>query len=152
MENRDIFRIYLDSENAEITNDTTGNYTFNIRLPARKVNYTGYVLYVDDFNICLKGLTTTELQLKLGVSQYNSYNSATKANNTVVATLFNPNTASARTLDLTLTYTGTNNPNQISSIPVNLSVDIVDIDNLGIDLSNANNYWTLNLRVEAFYD
>jgi len=152
MENRDIFRIYLDSENAEITNDTTGNYTFNIRLPARKVNYTNYVLYVDDFNICLKGLTTTDLQVKLGISQYNSYNSATKANNTVVATLFNPNTASARTLDLTLNYSGTNNPNQISSIPDNLSVDIVDIDNVGIDLSNANNFWTLNLRVEAFYD
>ena len=152
MENRDIFRIYLDSENAEITNDTTGNYTFNIRLPAKKINYTNYVLYVDDFNICLKGLTTTELQLKLGVSQYNSYNSATKANNTVVATLFNPNTASARTDDLTLTYIGTTNPNQISSIPDNLSVDIVDIDNVGINLSNANNYWTLNLRVEAFYD
>jgi len=152
MENRDIFRIYLDSENAEITNDTTGNYTFNIRLPAKKINYTNYVLYVDDFNICLKGLTTTELQLKLGVSQYNSYNSATKANNTVVATLFNPNTASARTDDLTLTYIGTTNPNQISSIPDNLNVDIVDIDNVGINLSNANNYWTLNLRVEAFYD
>jgi len=152
MENRDIFRIYLDSENAEITNDTTGNYTFNIRLPARKVNYTNYVLYVDDFNICLKGLTTTDLQVKLGISQYNSYNSATKANNTVVATLFNPNTASARTDDLTLTYSGTNNPNQISSIPDNLNVEIVDIDNVGLNLSNANNYWTLNLRVEAFYD
>jgi len=152
MENRDIFRIYLDSENAEITNDTTGNYTFNIRLPNRKVNYTNYVLYVDDFNICLKGLTTTDLQVKLGISQYNSYNSATKANNTVVATLFNPNTASARTDDLTLTYSGTNNPNQISSIPDNLNVEIVDIDNVGINLSNANNYWILNLRVEAFYD
>jgi len=152
MENRDIFRIYLDSENAEITNDTTGNYTFNIRLPARKVNYTNYVLYVDDFNICLKGLTTTDLQVKLGISQYNSYNSATKANNTVVATLFNPNTAVGRTDDLTLTYSGTNNPNQISSIPDNLNVEIVDIDNVGLNLSNANNYWTLNLRVEAFYD
>ena len=152
MENRDIFRIYLDSENAEITNDTTGNYTFNIRLPARKVNYTNYVLYVDDFNICLKGLTTTDLQVKLGISQYNSYNSATKANNTVVATLFNPNTAVGRTDDLTLTYSGTNNPNQISSIPDNLNVEIVDIDNVGLNLSNANNYWILNLRVEAFYD
>lgn len=152
MENRDIFRIYLDSENADLSTDTLGSYTFNIRLPSKKVNYTKHILYLDDFNICLKGLTTTNLQVKLNVSQYNSYNSLTKANNNVIATLFNPNTASARTDDLTLTYTGTNNPNQISSIPDNLTVKIEDIDNTGVDLSSANNFWTLNLRIEAFYD
>ena len=152
MENRDIFRIYLDSENAEITNDTTGNYTFNIRLPNRKVNYTNYVLYVDDFNICLKGLTISNILLKCNVGQYNSFNSTTKGNNQVIATIFNPQTASGRTDDLSLNYLAPNTPNIITTLPNELVLNITNIDNTAVDMSNLENFFCVNLRIEAFYD
>lgn len=152
MEQKDTFRIVLDSETANLDTTASGDYTYNVKLQARRTDYKKYVLYVDNFNICLKGLTTESILVKLNIGQYNSFNSQTEGNNQVVATLFNPNTASARTDDLTLNIQAPNTPYIITTLPNELNVKLVDIDNVAINMSSANNFWYMNLRVEAFYD
>jgi len=152
MENRDVFRIYLNGEDADLQTATLGNFTFNVKLPARRVQYTKYILYVDDFNICLKGLTISNILLKCNVGQYNSFNSATKGNNQVIATIFNPQTASGRTDDLSLNYQAPNTPNIITTLPNELVLNITNIDNTAVDMSDSENFFCVNLRIEAFYD
>ena len=148
----DIFRIYLDSENATTNTASVGEYNYTLNIPTQGVNYKEYKLYVDDFNVCLKGLATTSVLVKLNTFQYSSFNSRTESNNNVFATVFNPNTATGRTSDLALNYQNPNTPYIINSLPTSLKVNLVDIDNAGIDFSNANNFWTLNLRVEAIIE
>ena len=99
MEKSDVFRLYLNGEDADLSDTSNGSFTFNVKLQSRNVNYTKYILYVDDFNICLKGLTDTNILLQANIGQYNSYNSKTKGNNQIIATIFNKNTASARTVE-----------------------------------------------------
>lgn len=152
MENRDVFRIYLNGEDADLQTATLGNFTFNVKLPARRVQYTKYILYVDDFNICLKGLTISNILLKCNVGQYNSFNSTTKGNNQVIATIFNPQTASGRTDDLSLNYQAPNTPNIITTLPNELVLNITNIDNTAVDMSDSENFFCVNLRIEAFYD
>ncbi len=152
MENIDSFRIVLDSETADLSTLASGDFTYNVKLQARRTNYTKYILYVDTFNVSLKGLTTETVSVKLNIGQYNSYNSRTKANNQVVATVFNPNIASARTVDLALNYDGTNKPYVITTLPNDLNVKLVNIDDTAINFTNADNFWSLSLRIEAFYD
>ena len=152
MENRDVFRIYLNGEDADLQTATLGNFTFNVKLPARRVQYTKYILYVDDFNICLKGLTDTNILLQANIGQYNSYNSKTKGNNQIIATIFNKNTASARTDDLSLNYQAPNTPNIITTLPNELVLNITNIDNTAVNMSDSENFFCVNLRIEAFYD
>jgi len=152
MENIDVFRIVLDSENADISTEAQGDFNYDVKLATRRTNYTKYILYVDNFSISLKGLTTDSVLLKLNVGQYNSYNSSTGGNNQVVATIFNPNIASARTVDLALNHQAPNTPYRISTLPNNLNVKLTNIDNTVINFSNADNFWLLSLRIEAFYD
>ena len=152
MEQKDTFRIVLDSETANIDTTASGDYTYNVKLQARRTDYKKYVLYVDNFNICLKGLTTESVLVKLNIGQYNSFNSQTEGNNQVVATIFNPNIASGRTVDLALNIQAPNTPYIITTLPNELNVKLVDIDNVAINMSSANNFWYMNLRVEAFYD
>ena len=144
-----IFRVYLTSEDPSTETETIGEYTFDVRLPARKNNYIGYKLFVDDFNICLKGLTTTSIQVKMNMNEYNSFNSRTQANNNTIATIFPSSQTSGRTDDLSLLFQAPTAPYNISSLPDTIQIRITDIDNTGIDLSSANNFWALNLRIVA---
>ena len=147
------FRIMLDSENPLTDTESIGEYTFDIRLPFTRSDYKKYVLYVDNFNISLNGLTTKSVQVKLlNLSNYNSYSSQSGGNNTVIATIYNPNITAGRTDNLVLNYQAPQAPYNISSIPNNLAIKITDIDNANIDFSNANNFWTANLRIDAYYD
>ena len=79
----DIFRIYLDSENATTNTASVGEYNYTLNIPTQGVNYKEYKLYVDDFNVCLKGLATTSVLVKLNTFQYSSFNSRTESNNDV---------------------------------------------------------------------
>lgn len=151
MQKTDTFRIYLCSEDNTTETESSGQYTFDVRLPAKKNIYEAYTLYVDDFNICLKGLSITSVLVKLNTTEYNSYNSQTGANNTTIATMFPSSQTSGRTDDLSILYQAPNAPYNINSLPQTLGVTITNIDNTGIDLSSANNFWTLNLRVDAHY-
>lgn len=148
----DIFRIYLDSENPTTDTESIGEYSFNVSLPSKGNKYIEYRLYVDDFNVCLKGLTTTSVLVKLNIGQYNSYNSQTKGNNNVIATLFNPNYTVDRTIDLSLHYQNPTTPYLINTLPQAMNIKLVDIDNSAIDFSSSNNFWTMNLRVEAIIE
>ena len=150
---KDIFRVILDSENPTNETSTLGEYDFNIRLPFTRSDYKEYVLYVDNFNISLKGLTTEAVSVRLtNVSNYNSYSSQTGGNNNSILQIYNPNITSGRTDDLILSYQGANSPYYISSIPNTLSLKICNMDGNHIDLSSANNFWTLNLRLECIYN
>ena len=40
----------------------------------------------------------------------------------------------------------------INALPQSIDLQITDVDNVGIDFSNAVNFFDLSLRVEAFYD
>ena len=151
-EKMDVYNIYLESENPTASTETTGNYRFNVRLPAKKIQYHTYKLYVDNWNLALKGLTTDSAVLKLYLPQNNSYSSLSGGNNTVVASVFNPNIASGRTVDLALHYQNSTAYYGINSLPQSIDLQITDVDNVGIDFSNAVNFWDLSLRVEAFYD
>lgn len=146
---KDTFRLFLTSEDATTESETVGEYTFDIRLPSKKDNYTSVDLYVDDFNVCLKGLTTTSVLVKTNMGEYMSYNSQTGGNNNTIACIFNPNVASGRTVDLALLYQAPRTPYSINALPNSITIRLTDIDNSGIDFSSANNFWTLNLRLDA---
>ena len=152
MENIDVFRVVLDSETPDLSTEADGDFTYNVKLQARRTDYKKYILYVDNFNVSLKGLTIDSVFVKLNVGQYNSYNSRTEGNNQVVATVFNPNVASARTVDLTLNHQAPNTPYRITTLPNELNVKLATIDDVAINFSNADNFWSLSLRIEAFYD
>lgn len=152
MQKSDVFRLYLNGEDADLSDTTNGSFTFNVKLQSRNVNYTKYILYVDDFNICLKALTDTNILLQANIGQYNSYNSKTKGNNQILATIFNPQTASGRTDDLSLNYQAPNTPNHITTLPNQLILNITNVDNTVVDMSNANNFFCANIRIEAFYE
>lgn len=152
MENIDVFRVVLDSESADLGTESIGNYIFNVKLGTRRTDYKKYILYVDNFSISLKGLTTTSVNVKLNIGQYNSYSSLTEGNNQVIATVFNPNVASGRTVDLALNYQAPNTPYRISTLPDDFNVNLTDIDNTAINMSSTDNFWLLSLRIEAFYD
>ena len=149
----DTFRIMIDSENISTETSTIGEYTFDIRLPFTRSDYTKYLLYVDNFNVSLRGLTTDAVHLRLlNLSNYNSYSSQTGGNNNVVAVIYNPNITAGRTDNLVLNYQAPQAPYHISSVPNTLAVKICDKDNSNIDFSNGNNFWTANLRIDAYYN
>ena len=151
-EKMDVYNIYLESENPTASTETTGNYRFNVRQPAKKIQYHTYKLYVDNWNLALKGLTSDSAVLKLYLPQNNSYSSLSGGNNTVVASIFNPNIASGRTVDLALNYQNATAYYGINALPQSIDLQITDVDNVGIDFSNAVNFFDLSLRIEAFYD
>ena len=149
----DTFRIMLDSENPSTETANIGEYTFDIRLPFTRSDYTKYLLYVDNFNVSLSGLTTQSVHLRLlNLSNYNSYSSQTGGNNNVVAVIYNPNITAGRTDNLVLNYQAPQAPYHISSIPNSLALKICDMDNTNINFSNGNNFWTANLRIDAYYE
>ena len=153
----DTFRIMLDSEihphGLEQPNANIGEYTFNIRLPFTRSDYTKYILYVDNLNVSLSGLTARAVQLRLlNLSNYNSYSSETGGNNNVVALIYNPNITAGRTDPLSLNYQAPQAPYHISSIPSNLAIRISDYDNDNINFSGGNNFWNANLRIDAYYN
>lgn len=149
----DTFRIMLDSENPSTETESVGEYTFQIRLPFIRSDYKKYILYVDNFSVSLKGLTTQSVHLRLlNLSNYNSYSSQTGGNNNVVAYIYNPNITAGRTDNLVLNYQAPQAPYHISSIPDNLAIKLATMDNNNIDFSDAENFWTANLRIDAYYD
>jgi hypothetical protein len=88
----------------------------------------------------------------LNLSNYNSYSSQTGGNNNVVAYIYNPNITAGRTDNLVLNYQAPQAPYHISSIPDNLAIKLATMDNNNIDFSDAENFWTANLRIDAYYD
>tara|TARA_R100000654_G_scaffold1616_1_gene5842 strand:+ start:748 stop:1224 length:477 start_codon:yes stop_codon:yes gene_type:complete len=149
----DTFRLMLDSDNPSTATANIGEFTFDIRLPFTRSDYTKYILYVDNFNVSLRGLASDAVHLKLlNLSNYNSYSSQTKGNNNVVAVIYNHDTNPSRTDNLVLNYQAPQAPYHISSVPNTLAVKITDMDNTNIDFSSANNFWTANLRIDAYYD
>lgn len=150
---KDIMKIHLDSETADITTQTTGTYTFNIKLPVKRSNYNKIVLYVDSWDVQTKGLGNLSYVLNLtNISQSNSYNSRSKGNNNVIGCVFANASDTSRTSDFALNYQAPLTKHIINSLPNTLNIQITDIDNAGIDFSNAVNFWSLSLRLEAEYD
>jgi len=148
----DTYRIYLDSERFDSKNATENVAQFNTKIPTKKTNYTRYELYVDDFCINLSGMTEYNIIVKALLPQFHSYNSFTKGNNTTIATIFNNNITSDRTTDLCLNYQAPNAPYIINSIPDFITIELTNLDNAAIDLTDVRNVWILNLRIDAHYD
>ena len=146
----DNYRIYLDSFN--YTSGTNSKPYYNIKFPSKRINYTGYKLYVDDFCISLSGLSTNSVQVRTNLSQYNSYNSRVGGSNDIIATLFNPNVDSDRTTDLTLKYQAPLTPYHINSFPENLNIHLTDVEGEEIVIDNDDAFWILNLRLEGEYE
>lgn len=148
---KDIMRIHLDSESALTQDQSIGKYTFNIKLPVKRNTYKSFVLYVDDFDIQTEGLGNSAYILNSDIIEYNSYNSRTGGNNTTLASMFANAKNTGRTSDFALNYQAPTKPIIINNIPENLTLQITDIDNVGIDFSDAANFWLLDLRIEAYY-
>ena len=53
MDNIDIFRLHLNSDEADEANLAQGNCKYNIKLANKKTQYSKILLYVDNFNIFL---------------------------------------------------------------------------------------------------
>ena len=148
---KDIIRKHLDSETNTRSNAETGRFEFDINLPVKRNNYKKFVLYVDDFDIQTKGLATDSYILHANFGEYNTYNSRSKASNTVLASMFANATGTGRTTDFALNYQGTTKPIIISNIPDTIILEVKDIDNIGVDFSSPNNFWLVDLRIEAYY-
>ena len=148
---KDIIRIVLDSESNTRSEDADGVFEYDIRLPVKRSNYKKLVLYIDNFSINTKGLTKEVYRLHSNFTEYNSFNSKTGGGNNILCSVVSNAIASGRTTDFALSYEGSTAPIQITNIPDMLKIEIKDIDNVGVDMSNASNVWILNLRIEAFY-
>lgn len=148
---KDIIRIVLDSESNTRSTDEDGVFEYDIRLPVKRSNYKKLVLYIDNFSINTKGLTKEVYRLHSNFTEYNSFNSKTNGSNNVLCSVVANAIASGRTTDFALSYEGSTSPIQITNIPDMLKIEIKDIDNAGVDMSNISNVWILNLRIEAFY-
>jgi len=149
---KDIIRLQLDSQHPATATASTGKYNYNLRLPVKRNTYKKILLYIDNFQLQTDGLTNTSYVLNIvNLNEYNSYNSRTNGNNSVFVTLFSNAKASGRTSDFLLQYQGSTTPRHISAIPDTLNIEITNLLNVGIDLSDANNFWSLSLRLECFY-
>lgn len=148
---KDIMRIHLDSETDTRSNSETGRFEFDIHLPVKRNTYKKIILYVDDFDIQTKGLATDSYILHGNFAEYNTFNSRTKASNTVLASMFANATGTGRTTDFALNYQGTTKPIIIQNIPDTIVLQVKDIDNIGVDFSSPNNFWLVDLRIEAYY-
>ncbi len=148
---KDIIKLNLDSETADIDTESLGKYEYNIKLPVKRKNYKKFVLYIDNFQIQTKGLGSLSYVLSSNLFEYNSYNSKTKGANTVLVSLLADATATDRTNDFTLSYSNSTAPIQIQNFPEQLQINISDIDGGVISFANANNMWAMDLRIEAFY-
>ena len=145
----DIYRLYLNSESKD--GGSRNSAIFNTYLPVKRNNYTNYKLYVDDFNISLATLTEDSICVKLDTAQYNSFNARTKGVNTTILTAFPQSKTGARTDDLCINYQAPNSPYNITSIPHEIKVTITDVFDSDITL-DVDNFWILNLRIEAYYE
>ena len=149
---KDVIKIHLDSESSDITDSSNGKYTFNMKFPVRRNDYKKIVLYVDDWELQTKALSDLAYVLNFeNVSELNSYNSRTKGNNSVIATLFANGVNGARSTDFALNYQAPLTPHIINSVPNTLTIKITDILNTGLDFSSADNFWALTLRLECYY-
>jgi len=148
--NKDILRIHIDSETADYDSETVGKYSYSIKLPVKRQNYTKLILYVDNLNIQTKGLASLSYIVSADMIEYNSYNSRSKGANTILASIFANATTAGRTSDFSLNYSNSTAPIQIQTIPDFLNITITDIDNTGIKFSNADNKWNMNLRIKAY--
>ncbi len=148
---KDIIRLCLDSESNIRSNEETGVYEYDIRLPVKRSNYKKLILYIDNFAINIKGLTKEVYRLHSNFTEYNSFNSKTEGANTVLCSVVSNAVASGRATDFALSYEGSTAPIHITNIPDMLKIEVRDIDNAGIDMQNASNVWILNLRIEAYY-
>ncbi len=148
---KDILKIHLDSETADFDSNTVGKYSYSIKLPVKRKNYKKLILYVDNFNLQTKGLTNLSYIVNADMLEYNSYNSRSKGANTVLASIFANATATGRTSDFALTYSNSTAPIQIQNLPDYVNITITDVDNVGINLSAVENFWDLDLRIEAYY-
>ena len=133
---KDIMRIHLDSETNTRSNSETGRFEFDIHLPVKRNTYKKFVLYVDDFDIQTKGLATDSYILHGNFGEYNTFNSRSKAGNTVLASMFANATGTGRTTDFALNYQGPTKPIIIQNIPDTIVLEIKDIDNIGVDFSS----------------
>jgi len=148
---KDIIRLCLDSESNTRSSDNDGIFEYDIKLPVKRTNYKKLVLYIDNFAINIKGLTKEVYRLHSNFTEYNSFNSYVGGSNTVLCSVVANAIASGRTTDFALSYQGSTAPIQITNIPDMLKMEIRDIDNNGVDMTNISNVWILNLRIEAFY-
>jgi len=148
---KDILKIYLDSETAEYDSEAVGKYSYSIKLPVKRQNYKKLVLFVDNLNIQIKGLANLSYLVNADIIQYNSYNSRSKGSNVILASIFTNASATGRTSDFALNYSNSTAPIQIQTIPDYINITITDIDNAGINFSNADNMWNMDLRIEAYY-
>lgn len=148
---KDILKIHLDSETADIDTESLGKYQYNVKFPVKRNDYKKFVLYIDNFQIQTKGLGSLSYIVSSNMIEYNSYNSKTKGANTVLVSLLADATATDRTNDFTLSYSNSTAPIHIQNIPELLQINITDIDGGVISFANANNMWAMDLRIEAFY-
>ena len=148
---RDTLKIHIDSETADIENETLSVYDYKLKFPVKRNNYKKIELYIDNLQLQTKGLASLSYVLSSNMIEYNSYNSRTKGANNVLAVLFADATATGRTNDFTLTYSNSTAPIQIENIPEQLQIKIQDIDGSPVSFQNANNLWSLDLRFECFY-
>jgi len=148
---RDVLKIHIDSETADIDTESLGKYEYNLKFPVKKNNYKKIILYIDNFQIQTKGLGSLSYVLSSNMIEYNSYNSKTKGTNNVLAVLLADATATGRTNDFTLSYSNSTAPIEIQNIPELLQINITDIDGTAISFANANNMWALDIRFECFY-
>jgi len=148
---KDIIRLNLDSESADIDTESIGKYQYNIKLPVKRKNYKKFILYIDNFQIQTKGLGSLSYVLSSNMFEYNSYNSKTKGANNILATLLADATATDRVNDFTLSYSNSISPILIQHLPEQLQINITDIDGTVISFANANNMWSLSMRLECYY-
>jgi len=149
---KDILKIQLDSETADISTPASGNFKYNLKFPVKRNNYKKIVLYVDYWTVQIGGLTDLNYVLNANnISELNSYNSYTKGNNSILATLTTNGDGVSRTTDFAITYQAPQTPIIINGIPNELDISITDLAKSGIDFSSSDNNWILCLRLECFY-
>lgn len=148
--NKDVFQIYLDSDNRD--GGVAANANYNLYFPNKKDNYKKFVMYIDNLQLDTLDRTNQTFALRMNVYQSNSYNSLSKGNNDIVATIFAPNIASSRTIDNSLAYQAPTKPIYIDNFPDVLQLRFTTaLNNTTLDFTTDDNVYSLQFRIEAYY-
>ena len=146
---KDIFILNLSSEGMDSGSNSADTF-FNIRLPNKRTDYKKYCMYVDNFILDTDDLGNQIYCVRLNCFQPNTYNSLTNSNNDIIAMVIQSNLATARTIDLALTYPTA--PIYIDNLPEQLQFKITSASsNTALDFDTGSNQWSITLRIEAEY-
>lgn len=151
----DTFTVQLSNNNIDSGDRTNATYRLNIP-NKRMTGYDKITMYCDAFNADLYNLTVNTVLIQAsGFYQKNSLSVITKGSARTVGQCSRPIYRNASNVIVekldNVEFYAPNTPIQISSIPDETTISLMDVGGGEIDLETNDNHYHLRLRFECEY-